>query len=309
MIRIIILTLFSVVLSAGDLYLLDDRFQPSLGINTNVDIQTLLDTTTLDEADTTEIVNYPAKPMLYSLILPGLGQYKNGDPIYKSLIFAGIEVGSIFGWYKWTKEAEDIRKQFELFGDSHWSLKDWVENTLSTPGTISDILQYDDFKLDGTHNLTLHLSGALADTYGEFVSSDSLIAHRDWIYNDELTLSRDQHYYENIGKYDQFVGGWDDIEQWYVKEKTVEDTTEIILMTPNKKDYLDEREKSNDLLKMANYAITAIMFNHVISGLDAVFTNQKQAREKAQKLKTDVGLYYDPRNKYGIGGISVSYEW
>ena len=135
------------------------------------------------------------------------------------------------------------------------------------------------------------------------------MTHPDWIYNDELTLSRDQHFYENIGKYDQFVGGWDDIEQWYVKEKTVEDTIEIILMTPNKKDYINERDRSNQFLKMANYAVTAIMFNHVISGLEAVFTNQRQARDKAQKSKTDVGLYYDPKNKYGIGGILVSYEW
>ncbi|MCH7763657.1 MAG: hypothetical protein IIB95_07935 [Candidatus Marinimicrobia bacterium] len=307
MIKIIILILFSVYLSAGDLYLFDDRFQPSMGINTYVDNQPLLDTLDLDETDTTELINYPAKPMLYSLLIPGLGQYKNGDPLWKSAIFAGIELGSIIGWYQWNKQAEDIRKQFELFGDSHWTLKGWVVNTFIEP--VTGLVQYDDFKLDGTHKLTLHLSGALADNFGEFVSSDSLVTHPDWIYNDELTLSRDQHFYENIGKYDQFVGGWDDIEQWYVKEKTVEDTIEIILMTPNKKDYINERDRSNQFLKMANYAVTAIMFNHVISGLEAVFTNQRQARDKAQKSKTDVGLYYDPKNKYGIGGILVSYEW
>ena len=301
----ILLLLFTTMLSAGDLYLFDDRFQPALNLNTTEFI--LSDTTEDTIKDSVTLVNYPAKPMLYSLILPGLGQYKNGDPLWKSAIFIGVEAASIVGMLQWNKQAEDIRKQYELFGDNHWSIINWVENTLLNP--ITGLIQYGDFKLDGTHKLELHLSGSLAEAFGEFVSSDSLVTHPEWIYSDELSIFQDQHFYENIGKYDQFVGGWDDAFEWYIVEKTVEDTIEIILMTPNKNDYNNERDKSNQYLKLANYAVTAIMFNHVISGIEAVLTNQRKARSKAEQSKTDVGLYYDPRNKYGIGGISVSYKW
>ena len=302
----ILLLLFTTMLSAGDLYLFDDRFQPALNLNTTEFI--LSDTTEDTIKDSVTLVNYPAKPMLYSLILPGLGQYKNGDPLWKSAIFIGVEAASIVGMLQWNKQAEDIRKQYELFGDNHWSIINWVENTLLNP--ITGLIQYEDFKLDGTHKLELHLSGSLAEAFGEFVSSDSLVTHPEWIYSDELSIFQDQHFYENIGKYDQFVGGWDDaFEWWYIVEKTVEDTIEIILMTPYKNDYNNERDKSNQYLKLANYAVTAIMFNHVISGIEAVLTNQRKARSKAEQSKTDVGLYYDPRNKYGIGGISVSYKW
>ena len=301
----ILLLLFTTMLSAGDLYLFDDRFQPALNLNTTEFI--LSDTTEDTIKDSVTLVNYPAKPMLYSLILPGLGQYKNGDPLWKSSIFIGVEAASIVGMLQWNKQAEDIRKQYELFGDNHWSIINWVENTLLNP--ITGLIQYEDFKLDGTHKLELHLSGSLAEAFGEFVSSDSLVTHPEWIYSDELSIFQDQHFYENIGKYDQFVGGWDDAFEWYIVEKTVEDTIEIILMTPYKNDYNNERDKSNQYLKLANYAVTAIMFNHVISGIEAVLTNQRKARSKAEQSKTDVGLYYDPRNKYGIGGISVSYKW
>ena len=301
----ILLLLFTTMLSAGDLYLFDDRFQPALNLNTTEFI--LSDTTEDTIKDSVTLVNYPAKPMLYSLILPGLGQYKNGDPLWKSAIFIGVETASIVGMLQWNKQAEDIRKQYELFGDNHWSIINWVENTLLNP--ITGLIQYEDFKLDGTHKLELHLSGSLAEAFGEFVSSDSLVTHPEWIYSDELSIFQDQHFYENIGKYDQFVGGWDDAFEWYIVEKTVEDTIEIILMTPYKNDYNNERDKSNQYLKLANYAVTAIMFNHVISGIEAVLTNQRKARSKAEQSKTDVGLYYDPRNKYGIGGISVSYKW
>ena len=301
----ILILLFTTMLSAGDLYLFDDRFQPSLNLNTTEFI--LSDTTEDIIKDSVTLVNYPAKPMLYSLILPGLGQYKNGDPLWKSAIFIGVEAASIVGMLQWNKQAEDIRKQYELFGDNHWSIINWVKNTLLNP--VTGLTQYEDFKLDGTHKLELHLSGSLAEAFGEFVSSDSLVTHPEWIYSDELSIFQDQHFYENIGKYDQFVGGWDDAFEWYIVEKTVEDTIEIILMTPYKNDYNNERDKSNQYLKLANYAVTAIMFNHVISGIEAVLTNQRKARSKAEQSKTDVGLYYDPRNKYGIGGISVSYKW
>ena len=302
----ILILLFTTMLSAGDLYLFDDRFQPALNLNTTEFI--LSDTTEDIIKDSVTLVNYPAKPMLYSLILPGLGQYKNGDPLWKSAIFIGVEAASIVGMLQWNKQAEDIRKQYELFGDNHWSIINWVENTLLNP--VTGLIQYEDFKLDGTHKLELHLSGSLAEAFGVFVSSDSLVTHPEWIYSDELSIFQDQHFYENIGKYDQFVGGWDDaFEWWYIVEKTVEDTIEIILMTPNKEDYNNERDKSNQYLKLANYAVSAIMFNHVISGIEAVLTNQRKARSKAEQSKTDVGLYYDPRNKYGIGGISVSYKW
>lgn len=293
------------MLTAGDLYLFDNRFQPSLNLNITESI--LYDTTENAVADSVELVNYPAKPMLYSLILPGLGQIKNGDPLWKPAIFIGIEVASIVGMLQWNKQAEDIRKQYELFGDSHWSILNWVENTLLNP--ITGLIQYEDFKIDGTHKLELILSGSLADAFGEFVSSDSLVAHPEWIYSDELSIFQDQHFYENIGKYDQFVGGWDDISDYYIENKTVEDTIEIILMTPNKNDYNNDRARSNDLLTMANYAITAIMFNHVISGIEAVLTNQRKARSNAEQSKTDLGLYFDPRNKYGIGGVTISYKW
>ncbi len=307
MIRLVILLIFSTYLTAGELYSLDNRFQPIYGFNTQLDNYNDLDTLDKMEMDTIVFINYPAKPLLYSLILPGLGQYKNGDPIWKPALFASIELASIAGWVQWNKQAEDIRKQYEQFGDIHWTLKGWVENTLLIP--VISVSEYPDFRIDGTHKLSLHLSGILADNFGEFVSSDSLVDHPEWIYSDNISLSKDQHFYENIGKYDQFVGGWDDIDQWYSEEKTVEDTVEIILKTPNKNDYLNDRAHSNQFLKLANYAVTAVMFNHLISGLEAVLTNQRQARDKVKQSKTDVGLYYDPKTKYGIGGISVSYNW
>ena len=40
--------------------------------------------------------------------------------------------------------------------------------------------------------------------------SDSLEKHPEWFYSVDISEVRDEHFYENIGKYDQFVGGWQD---------------------------------------------------------------------------------------------------
>ena len=56
----------------------------------------------------------------------------------------------------------------------------------------------------------------------------------------DITILRDSLFYVNIGKYDQFVGGWADArDNWYWEEIDVGDSTEIVIKTPMKDDYLE----------------------------------------------------------------------
>jgi hypothetical protein len=261
------------------------------------------------------LVVYPARPMLYSIILPGAGQWYNKSPAWKIGLFAGIEAASIFSGLQWKKKAEDIRLQYEIFADQNWDLETWVFNTLNTP-----IGNYADVHINGTHKLILVLSGSLAEQYGNYVSSDSLENNAHWVYTGEVNVLRDRDFYENIGKYDQFVGGWTDcydpsdiqytFPQWFEVEKDVGDSTEIIISTPNKQDYVGQRARSNNYLNMAKYAVSAVMFNHVISALEAVWSTQIRNRtKKERKVQTNVGLIYNQHAKYGVGGIAVSLHW
>ena len=161
------------------------------------------------------------------------------------------------------------------------------------------------------------MSGSLAEQYGgRYITSDSLENNAHWVYTGEVSVLRDRDFYENIGKYDQFVGGWNDcygsgnIQQWFEVEKDVGDSTEIIISTKNKQDYVNQRGLSNDYLNMAKYAVSVVMFNHVISALEAVWSTQIRNRpKKEQKVQTNVGLLYDQHSKYGVGGIAISLNW
>ena len=298
-------------LSANDLYNLDSRFHPVLSTSFFfLDQDSLPGATEMVEPEDSLVV-YPARPMLYSLILPGAGQWYNKSPAWKIGLFAGIEAASIFSGLQWKKKAEDIRLQYEIFADQNWDLETWVFNTLNTP-----IGNYADVHINGTHKLTLVLSGSLAVQYGNYVSSDSLENNAHWVYTNEVSVLRDRDFYENIGKYDQFVGGWIDCyglannQLWFEVEKDVGDSTEIIISTPNKENYVNQRGRSNDYLNMAKYAVSAVMFNHVISALEAVWSTQIRNRtKKERKVQTNVGLLYNQHAKYGVGGIAVSLHW
>ena len=67
---------------------------------------------------------------------------------------------------------------------------------------------------------------------GDYYYTDQLVDLKGkYLWNDILVI-RDRDFYENIGKYDQFVGGWSDVStNWYWEEKDVGDSTEIVIKT------------------------------------------------------------------------------
>ena len=260
---------------------------------------------------------YPGKPLLLSLVVPGLGQVYNKEPIWKPGIFIATEIVSITSIMYANKKADEIRMDYQKFADENWNVKDWWNFTQSGPEVIENNgLYFTDNKLKamrdyvGTHHLTIHLKGDLVNLFNtEFLTSDSLSILSGYFDSDDLSMVKDRHYYENIGKYDQFVGGWSDVStSWYWEEKDVGDSTEIVIKTPMKQSYLDDRYKSNQWLSFAKFSISAMMFNHVISGLEAVWANRSIKNEKsgedAKKVDLDLGLLFNPSNSYGVGGLS-----
>ena len=260
---------------------------------------------------------YPGKPLILSLVVPGLGQVYNKEPLWKPSVFIATEIVSITSIMYANKKADEIRMDYQKFADENWNVKDWWNFTQSGPEVIENNgLYFTDNKLKamrdyvGTHHLTIHLKGDLVNLFNtEFLTSDSLSILSGYLDSDDLSMVKDRHYYENIGKYDQFVGGWSDVStSWYWEEKDVGDSTEIVIKTPMKQSYLDDRYKSNQWLSFAKFSISAMMFNHVISGLEAVWANRSIKNEKsgedAKKVDLDLGLLFNPSNSYGVGGLS-----
>tara|TARA_Y100001970_G_C14143785_1_gene808672 strand:- start:36 stop:962 length:927 start_codon:yes stop_codon:yes gene_type:complete len=261
---------------------------------------------------------YPGKPLIMSLIVPGLGQWYNKEPIWKPSIFIGTEIIALTSIFYSNNRADEIRSDYQEFADNNWNLENWFSFTQSGPETIlNNGLYFTDSKFKamrsyiGTHHLTIHLKGELVNIFNtEFLPSDSLAIIANYLGSNDISMVKDRHFYENIGKYDQFVGGWSDVStDWYWEEKDVGDSVEIVIKTPNKQYYLDERYKANQWLSFAKFSVSAMMFNHVISGLEAVWANRNKdtqnKKDEGNKIDLDLGLLFDPNNFYGIGGLSL----
>ena len=130
-------------------------------------------------------VNYPGKPLIMSLILPGAGQYYNKSPLWKTASFIGVELGSILAWRYYQNKAEELRDEYQAFADMNWSMENWVYNRFNNPPPSSDGLAWTNFpalrNLTGTHDLKLIITGDLANELNlTRVSSDSLDTHPEW---------------------------------------------------------------------------------------------------------------------------------
>jgi len=279
---------------------------------------------------------YPARSLVRSLIFPGWGQIYNKSPWWKPVLFAGIEIAGISGWYQWNNKAEKLRLDYEKFADEHWSLYNWFTNTSALQTLIKNELGEEwnsDVQIIGTHHLDIVYNNQLFSSDCLYMEEESFYdddqcllpgiegdppasAYNSWIVGllnmdsendpDSISVIKDRDYYENIGKYDQFVAGWDGIlEDYIIQFKDVGDTTEIIISSPLKNDYLNQREDSNEYLNMATYSVSAVMFNHIFSAFEAVWSSTSQSRNN-ETIETSAKLIYNKYADYGIGGISFS---
>lgn len=287
---IIIIIILSTIIGAENLLRnIDNRFATKIDL-TNL-VHNSISLNLLDAKSKPTLL----KPMLASFAIPGLGQYLNKSPWWKTALFAGVEVAGIAGYIVWTNKADDITREFENWADTHWDMKRWVNDSAIL---LSDIQangypNVNDVRIDGSHHITIIING-------KYESSEILLVNP----NIEYVELRDWDFYEGIGKYDQFVAGWDDARSnWEIIKKSIKDgKDELIVMTPNKQHYLNLRNDSNILYKNAKFAASALLFNHIFSALDALWSANKN-KELSYKLDVSIGS----ESNYIITGIS--FQW
>ena len=234
--------------------------------------------------------------MLKSFIIPGWGQLSNKDPLWKPFIFFGIEVLTIGSAIHYTKTSEIIRNDFENYADDHWRLNLWYDNTkIIFPDRWNEIII-------GTHKIGLQIDGK----YYFSDNLESLVQQYDW---SQIFVVRDRDFYENIGKYDQFVGGWDDeydnpfdgVGNWYTQKKG---SVESVILTKRKNYYRNLRNDSNRYSNYARYAVSAIMLNHLISGLETVLNSNK-----GNSFNKNYSFALNPYVYVNEGGVQLVFRW
>ena len=210
-----------------------------------------------------EQIKKPGRAFFQSLLIPGWGQYYSESKI-RGLIMFGVEVTAVSYGLLNHKSGNDWEKDYKAFADDHW-----IE------GEYISWFEYWDWWFQANQPI---VNERPIDSLG------SILSH-------SLPESKDHDYYEMIGKYDQFVYGWDDVHGdplnlepsdttlIPIQEAQVWKDTGYVAQTfdpylgdvesARRNEYLDMRDKSNKAFKRAKTMVGIILFNHVISAIDA----------------------------------------
>jgi len=216
-----------------------------------------LQAASLEKGQDSPTAKSPRKAFLASVLLPGAGEFYAGAK-KRAAVFFGLEAITVGLYLKWKGEGDDIEKEFRQTADVQWdplSYLAWRGSTISRNSSI-------------THALP-------CSTY--IVVEGNL---------DNCDGSEVQQYYELMGKYDQFVSGWADVQD--VNGNTVQptqvDSVENYL-SETRLTYEDRRNDSNVLLKRASSIAGLILVNHAISAIDAARTARAQNEDKSARLE------------------------
>ena len=218
---------------------------------------------------------------LYSLVIPGAGQYNSGR-YTKAVIFFTAEVALVTFAIINQHTGDKKTQEFQDYADAHWSavryakwigtygVSDYGPNVAFTQADYDAVAAYDFSKVNAWE------SGALGNHSLGF--------------SHQLPRNGEQQYYELIGKYNQFKFGWD---EYSVDGVTAADAGGIppsdkkrydSYIPKQMQDYAKERGRANDYYYAASFAVSAIVINHVISAVDAFISTKSYNREISASL-------------------------
>ncbi len=236
-----------------------------------------------------------AKPMLLSLLLPGLGEATMG---YKrGYVMMAMDIASWVGVKHYHDLGHQKRDDYYDYLDAHWS-EDRLESEF---GDITE-------DLPGTF------------FYGVNDYTDLSL----WISREE----DEREYYENAGKWDQFVFGWDDFDdprnwplEWlqetnpsWTHPLDMEGDAAIlqdIRVSAHREVYRGMRIDSNNQFDHRDTLIYVNMFTRLFSMFQVAYLNGVFSGGHPAEFKVaghDVALIAEPRGFTASRlGVSVSY--
>ena len=217
------------------------------------------------------------KALLFSAVVPGSGQIYSRSYL-KGIAFLVIEAAALTGHFRFNNKGNRLENQFEADANALWdknSYWDWMDE-------ISGIKRKD-FVTDE-----------------EWI--DALRVYERDRFSHFLPEVKNQPYYENIGKYNQFVIGWQDF-----REDTLGGSIEIFTyddylmgkwdgqdlrtISPKRTAYTELQDDSDRNFKRATTLASLLLLNHVVSALDAAWTTKRFNRRIQAGLSVGQQIY------------------
>ncbi len=213
------------------------------------------------------------KAFVYSLIVPGSGEFYAGSKI-KAALFFGLDVTLWALYFNYHGKGKDREKEYQAFADTTWfedDYKQWLWETVYEKEYPYEIV---------------------CDTFPYWNNEK-----QEWEYfSHHLPDKKTQQYYEMIGKYEQFRWGWEDYDG-------------SVLPSPKWDDYRNMRAISNDWLNKAKYSAMFSLANHILSAFDASIAVKKYNKKGERFSQIEFKMRLVERDQEIIPRLSVSMQF
>lgn len=219
----------------------------------------------------------PRRAFLLSAVLPGAGEFYAGAP-KRAIGFFGVEALALGAYFTWKGKGDDIEQEFRNVANANWDPVAYLEWRTSTRASRYSSI---------THALPC----------SSFVAGGGEVKSTLKGCGDRQT----QQYYELLGKYNQFIAGWDDVVRTDSNspvQPTDIDSVESFSSQKRFK-YEDRRNDSNVYLKRASNVLGLILVNHALSAIDAARAARLHGSGKAAALekRTRFALVLPPERR------------
>jgi hypothetical protein len=209
----------------------------------------------------------PLTAGLLSAVVPGAGQFYTKN-YWQSAAFFGAEVLTWVVYAVYEKQGNQRTDAFQQYADAHWSAAQyatWMNINYGQAININpdqSLKSWQRVNWNDLNNAELNIE-KLTDAQG---TPNTGFTHN-------LAPYGDQQYYEMIGKYSQFGGGWDDAAS-YTKADVLANNG-IGNVSPRFITYSHMRGDANSSYNIATTVSYIIVANHIFSALEAALNASK----------------------------------
>lgn len=209
----------------------------------------------------------PLRAGLFSAVIPGAGQFYTKS-YWQSAAFFSAEVLMWVIYVKHENSGDSKTDDFQRFADEHWSAiryAHWIQNSAYAAYYTSDILPSGVSDNDSWTLVNWDALNKCEQRIGDLGVTDPVNFPHGTGFTHKLENHGEQQYYEMIGKYAQFGGGWDDATSFTANDILTQN------VSPRFKAYSEMRGKANDEYTIARTVSYLIVANHVFSALEAAW--------------------------------------